>query len=371
MTNEKPNVLILGGVGFIGRHFIHYLLEHQLAGHIRVADKVLPQTAYLSEQFKQDFKHVEYKQCNLINPASIASCFEDIEFDYVFNFAGETKYSQVPEIYHDRIYNLSVNCAKEAAKRNVKLFVEMSTAEVYEHSSSPSNEQSRIEPWTIIGKHKYEAEQALSSIEGLNLIILRPAIVYGPGALTGLTPRLIIGRVYKYLNEEMKCLWSKDLKLNTVHVRDVARASWHLTQWYFDQQKEGKTVIFNLADKQDTDQGIINQHISSIFNIDTGYHSHAISAMAKLDLNAVVEIVNEKHLAPWGELLNQNGISSTPLSPYLDKELLYNHSLCIDASKIERETGFNYQVPYLIDDNLIEIMNEFKNLHVWPKQDIQ
>lgn len=151
MTNEKPNVLILGGVGFIGRHFIHYLLEHQLAGHIRVADKVLPQTAYLSEQFKQDFKHVEYKQCNLINPgtlyslktslfltrgiASIASCFEDIEFDYVFNFAGETKYSQVPEIYHDRIYNLSVNCAKEAAKRNVKLFVEMSTAEVYEHSS--------------------------------------------------------------------------------------------------------------------------------------------------------------------------------------------------------------------------------------------
>lgn len=67
--------------------------------------------------------------------ASIASCFEDIEFDYVFNFAGETKYSQVPEIYHDRIYNLSVNCAKEAAKRNVKLFVEMSTAEVYEHSS--------------------------------------------------------------------------------------------------------------------------------------------------------------------------------------------------------------------------------------------
>lgn len=76
-------------------------------------------------------------------------------------------------------------------------------------------------------------------------------------------------------------------------------------------------------------------------------------------------------MAPWGELLNQNGISSTPLSPYLDKELLYNHSLCIDASKIERETGFNYQVPYLIDDNLIEIMNEFKNLHVWPKQDIQ
>lgn len=75
---------------------------------------------------------------------------------------------------------------------------------------------------------------------------------------------MIIGRVYKYLNEEMKCLWSKDLKLNTVHVRDVARASWHLTQWYFDQQKEGETVIFNLADKQDTGNTLFNNQICNI-----------------------------------------------------------------------------------------------------------
>ena len=67
--------------------------------------------------------------------ASIAACFDredGREFDYVFNFAAETKYSQVPEIYQERIFNLSVNCAKEAAKRNVKLFIEMSTAEVYD-----------------------------------------------------------------------------------------------------------------------------------------------------------------------------------------------------------------------------------------------
>jgi nucleoside-diphosphate-sugar epimerase len=74
--------------------------------------------------------------------AKIAACFDredGSEFDYVFNFAAETKYSQVPEIYQERIFNLSVNCAKEAAKRNVKLFVEMSTAEVYD-----SNQVKRI-----------------------------------------------------------------------------------------------------------------------------------------------------------------------------------------------------------------------------------
>jgi ribosome biogenesis protein Nip4 len=68
-----------------------------------------------------------------------------------------------------------------------------------------------------------------------------------------IAPRLVIGRVYKYLNEKMKFLWSKDLKLNTVHVRDVSNASWHLAEWYVDNHEQGTDVpIFNLADKQDT-----------------------------------------------------------------------------------------------------------------------
>lgn len=51
----------------------------------------------------------------------------------------------------------------------------------------------------------------------------------------------------------MKLLWSKDLKLNTVHVDDVVRASWHVAVWYAENHKEGdKVPVFNLADKQDT-----------------------------------------------------------------------------------------------------------------------
>jgi dTDP-D-glucose 4,6-dehydratase len=67
MTLEKVNVLILGGVGFIGRNFIHYLLSNNLVAEIRVADKMLPQTAYLSETFKAEFSRIEFKQSNLIN----------------------------------------------------------------------------------------------------------------------------------------------------------------------------------------------------------------------------------------------------------------------------------------------------------------
>ncbi|GAN06133.1 NAD-dependent epimerase/dehydratase [Mucor ambiguus] len=370
--DEKVNVLVLGGVGFIGRNFIHYLSTNNLVADIRVADKMLPQTAYLSETFKTEFSKIEFKQTNLINQASIAACFDredGKEFDYVFNFAAETKYSQVPEIYQERIFNLSVNCAKEAAKRNVKLFIEMSTAEVYDSNQEASTETSKINPWTVIAKHKYKAEEALKKIEGLNLIILRPAVVYGPGALLGLTPRLIIGRIYKYLDEEMKLLWSKDLKLNTVHVDDVSRACWYLAQWYTDNSigATGQVPVFNLVDKQDTDQEAINKQLQTIFDIKTGYHGSVVSTFAKLNLDAVIEAVNEKHLAPWAELVKNNGIANTPLSPYLDEELLYNNALSVDGSKIERETGFTYSVPYLTREKLIEIIDGYKALQVWPK----
>jgi hypothetical protein len=37
--------------------------------------------------------------------------------------------------------------------------------------------------------------------------------------------------------------------------------------------------------------------------------------------------------------LQAHGITNTPLTPYLDQELLYNNSLSVDGSKIE-STGY-------------------------------
>ena len=69
----KPNVLVLGGVGFIGRNLVTYLVNNDLAGYIRVADKVLPTTAYLGSPHKEAFENpiVEFKQCNLANDGKL------------------------------------------------------------------------------------------------------------------------------------------------------------------------------------------------------------------------------------------------------------------------------------------------------------
>ncbi|CAO3680728.1 unnamed protein product [Umbelopsis vinacea] len=378
MTVETaPKVLVLGALGFVGRNFVQYLVENNLASNIRAVDKALPQTAYLSTATKAAFDHpsVEHMQANLINPVSIEKCYtrqDGTEFDYVFNFAAETKYSQVPEVYQERIYKLSLNCAKEAAKRKIKVFLEMSTSEVYQSSKEPAKETSNIEPWTLIAKQKVEACKALQNIEGLNLVIVRPAVIYGVGSPAGITTRLVIGRVYKKLNEEMKLLWNKDLKLNTVHIHDVVRACWHLAIWYDKNDlATGKKSypIFNLADKQDTDQETINHHLESIFGIKTGYHGTIISSFAKLNLGTVTEDVNEKHLGPWAELLKDSGIAVSPLSPYVDEELLNFNPIYVDGTLIERETGYTYEVPYMTKEKLEEIIDGYKELKLWPSAD--
>lgn len=54
------------------------------------------------------------------------------QFDLVFNLAAETKYGQAEEVYEEKVFLLSTTVAKEAAKRKIRTFVEVSTAQVYE-----------------------------------------------------------------------------------------------------------------------------------------------------------------------------------------------------------------------------------------------
>jgi nucleoside-diphosphate-sugar epimerase len=57
-----------------------------------------------------------------------------------------------------------VSVAKEAAKRGVKAFVELSTGMVYKSDSSPSKESDRLKPWSKIAIYKLQAEEELAKI---------------------------------------------------------------------------------------------------------------------------------------------------------------------------------------------------------------
>lgn len=48
---EKPSVLIIGGLGYIGRFLALHIHENNLASEVRIVDKVLPQLAWLPPEF--------------------------------------------------------------------------------------------------------------------------------------------------------------------------------------------------------------------------------------------------------------------------------------------------------------------------------
>jgi len=361
----KPNVLILGGLGFIGRNFVEYLVNNNLAGKIRVCDKGLPELVGLSKRQMEIIKDknlVDVKQLNLAREAMVNRAFEDGTWDIVVNLAGETKYSQTDEVYKENIIDVSVTCANAAAKRNVKKFIEVSTAQVYDSGKKASSEDDKLKPWTKLAKAKLQAEEELRKIKGLNLVVVRPSIVYGPGDVTGITPRLITGAVYKHLNETMEFLWDKDLKINTVHVEDVCAALWHLAS--------NGTVgeVYNLVDSNDTDQGTINKHLEAIFKIKTDFYGFLKSKTAtSVAMKTVAETANEKHLKPWSELCKSKGILNTPLTPYLDEELLYNNSYAVDGTKITK-TGFTYKHPNLTEGDMRATLDYFVQLGFFPKE---
>ncbi|XP_011502100.1 PREDICTED: uncharacterized protein LOC105365589 [Ceratosolen solmsi marchali] len=362
--NEKPGVIVLGGCGFIGRNLVEYLIENELVSYLRVVDKVPPQTAWLNTKHQKIFESplIEFRSANLINQVSCQNAFlSDNPISYVFNCAGETKSGQTDPVYKEGIYKLSMNCAQQAAKINVERYIEISSGNFTCSEKMSLKEDDTTEPWTYVAKHKFQVENDLKNVPGLRYSVIRPAIVYGLGDRTGLAPRLVIGAVYKHLGEMMKLLWGPELRMNTVHVRDVARAIWHIAT-----RPETVGQIYNLVDEGNSTQGSISAIVSELFNINHDYWGTALSSLAKMDMNTVVEEINDKHMGPWAEACNKDGVENSPLSPYIDQELLHNQHLYLNPGKLSQSTDFSYKYQKMTKEALKEVLDDYVAMKIFP-----
>lgn len=136
----------------------------------------------------------------------------------------------------------------------VKRFIEVSTALVYAPNTKiPATETSSIDPWTTQARYKREAEQEVLAVaaQGLDIVIFRPVFIYGSGDTHMMMTRAACAVAYVELREKMSLLWDAKLRINTVHVEDVVRALWHGV----DLAVVPSGSIWNLCDKNDTDQG--------------------------------------------------------------------------------------------------------------------
>jgi len=360
-TSGKPSVIILGGCGFIGRNFVKYLIDNNLTSKIRVVDKSRPETSYFNPIHKAAFdnkEQVEYMQADITKDASVDKVFNGA-FDFVFNLCGETRFSLSEQDYKSKCLDTAVKCAAAAAKIKVKKFVEVSTGQVYEPNTKKSAEDAKLAPWTVQASYRLKAENELAKIQGLPLVVLRPAIVYGPADLTGLSPRIVVAAAYKHSGKTMKFLWGEQLRLNVVHVFDVCRALWIAAT----ELKPGTT--YNLADPVDLSQGKLNEWLGTIFKVKTDFFGSVLSNIAKVALSSVADDANHEHVPQWQALCQEYKIQNTPLSPYIDKELLYNNSLCLDGEKIIKDSSFKGYIS-ISQDQIKEQIDFFIKQNLFP-----
>ena len=313
---------------------------------------------------------------------------QDKSWDYVFNLGGQTAWSRTAEEYKLQSVQLSVTLGKEAAKRGVKVFVEASTGMVYSPERKPRAEPDKLKPWLKLARAKLEAEQELARIPGLKLIILRLAHVYGPYDSGFVAKALCLARVYQAQDKELKWLWTEDLRINTVHVEDVARAFWEAAKWREsnstipsgsaptsrrptlsskgDDPPPGNVPIFNIVDRGQTSQGTLADVVSKVFSIKTGFQGSIISQFARMNLENVVDDLNEDILQPWADMLEEAGRTS-PLSPFLEKELLKDTDLSLDGGLFERVLGFKYEKPDGLTVNGVnEMIDSYESMGWWP-----
>jgi hypothetical protein len=128
---SKPRILVLGGVGMIGRNFVQFCIDNDLCSYIRVADKTMPEIAYFrfvllarrkrrrpveftvkscasrSPEHKAAFgdERVKYVQADLTREAHLERAFnpEFAPYHYVYNLAGETKCGLTETVYASKV----------------------------------------------------------------------------------------------------------------------------------------------------------------------------------------------------------------------------------------------------------------------------
>ncbi|XP_063675688.1 dTDP-D-glucose 4,6-dehydratase-like [Bolinopsis microptera] len=360
--------LILGGCGFIGRNLVSHLLDNELAETIVVIDKIPPAMAWLSAKHKTAFEDskVTFKSINLLSRMNIDKIKElGVTFDYCVNLAAETKLGLSKEIYEERVTKLAQNCALFAKDQQVKLYVELSSAQVYGSSGKTSKEDSKTNPKYDFESCKLKAEEEVAKVAGLNHVILRAGMVYGPGDRLGyITSQLVIASIYSHLGETMKLIWNKNMYVNTVHVEDLCHAVTHLIK----DGIPGET--YNVVDMGDTILDGICVHVGNIFDIKYEYISSFTSMLASISLKDVAEDVNEKHLSPWSEMCSKAGISNTPLSPFIYSSQLETLNIRACNHKL-LATGFQFKRPGVTEENIRDVLEDCVKIGIFPKTNVK
>lgn len=236
-------VLITGGAGFIGHHFVEKLVKEKI--DVVIVDN-------LSSGIKERIpKSAAFYEVDIVD-LSIENIFAIEKPDYVVHLAAQVSVPvSMKNPLADCLANIAgtVNLLQNCVKYNVKKFIFASSAAVYgEPAYLPIDEDHPQHPISFYSLSKQTSEQYIKLYAkhfGLNHSILRFANVYGPGQNSHGEAGVISIFLNSILEQTPPIIYGGEQTRDFVYVKDVADG-------LYSALHNGRNCTFNLSTNTET-----------------------------------------------------------------------------------------------------------------------
>ncbi|KZT03520.1 uncharacterized protein LAESUDRAFT_729108 [Laetiporus sulphureus 93-53] len=408
----KKNAIIFGGLNTCSRALAAYLVPpdgDSLVGNLCIVDKysVSPPTTYLGAEFTKVLAkpNVTYRQANLTIPSAVHACFDPPEgqepYAYVFDLTGEIQWDRPEAVQINNTLRVARHIGTEAARRGVAAYVRMMLPFYECKEKGTHDEKEDVKPDGVLGTWWHETLRTLGAIDGLNLVIVRKALVYGPYIDYGpIMTYITMGAVYGYLKQPLKALWSPGKHpTHTIHATDVAGAFWACAEWMdrvggrkeadalageelpFKNDKSKADIdgviapdmkvvapLFNLEDDGQLQMVDLGNRIASAFGTTFEFFNLMTNLAAKFKLEDVVEDINEEHVSTWTKMITESNppVPNTHFTAYTDVYNLRRHVVAFNNAKLKRIVGYEIKRPQFDEKAVLELVDKLKAEGSWP-----
>jgi len=238
------NILVTGGLGFIGSHTVIELLIKNY--NVIIIDNLTNSNLDILDKIKKisNSNNITFYKGDILDKLLLDNILKKEYIDTVIHFAGLKSVSQSikePLKYYENNINGTIVLLKIMEKYNVKNLIFSSSATVYGNNKSPFTEisQTGVNITNPYGKSKYLIEEILKDLHDWNIFALRYFNPIGchPSGIIGENPNEIPNNLIPYLmrvaNKQYPFLNVYGDKYNTIdgtgirdyiHVVDLAKA---------------------------------------------------------------------------------------------------------------------------------------------------
>ena len=226
-------ILVTGGTGLAGSHLLYVLLEkglpvralHRKESNREEVKKIL---AYYSDKAEDLFSKIEWAEGDLLDTHSLEEAMNNVSDVYHCAAIVSMDADEGERMIHNNVTG-TANMVNAALEKKIRKFCYVSSVAALGIESgkeiteeTPWNDQTGFSAYAI-SKYLSENEVWRASQEGLDVVIVNPTIVIGPGNWNRSS-----GQIFRAAHKGLR--WYSTGSMGYVDVRDVAKAMMRLME---------------------------------------------------------------------------------------------------------------------------------------------